>query len=271
MIDFLSEAAKFTRLGLAIFPCAAGGKVPAIRGGHGCKDATVSEAIIRLWSREYPNANIGLACGGISGGLVVVDVDPRHGGHASIAALALAGRCFPVGPKSITGNGGEHLFFRYDGKLANSKGKMGAGIDIRSDGGYVVAPPSWLAPSKDGKGGRYEWVISPWDAMVPRLPIWVSALLAPRPPKPYVPPKTFEEGASRLKHLAEFAQKASAGERNNSLFWAACRAAELAIDGKASPSEIRERMKIAGQMAGLSTDEIEKTIESALRTMSTKA
>ena len=270
MIDFYAEAMRYARLGWSIFPCAEGGKIPAIKGGHGVKDASSSEQVIGLWARRYPKANIGLACGEPSGNIVVVDIDPRHGGDSSLARLALAGRTLPLGPKSKTGNGGEHFFFRHTGKLGNSKGKLGPGIDIRSDGGYVVAPPSWLAPSKDGKGGRYEWIVAPWDMMVPRLPIWVSALLTPRPPKPYTPPKNFEEGASRLRHLAEFAQKAPPGERNNSLFWAACRAAELAIDGKASEAVIRERMKIAGQMAGLSTDEITKTIESALRSVSTK-
>lgn len=265
MIDFFAEAMRYAKMNWPVFPCAPGDKVPAIKGGHGVKDASTNPHQLKLWAKEYPSANIGLACGEPSGGLVIIDVDPRHGGLNSITALALKGRCFPDGPRSRTGNGGQHLLFRYDGRLANSKGKLGAGIDIRSTGGYIVAPPSWLKPSESGKGGRYEWIVSPFETMIPRLPIWVSELLRPREPKPYVPPKTLEEGSTRLRGLIEFAQNAPQGQRNTSVFWAACRAAELAVDGKANPHAIRERLKIAGQMAGLSRDEIERTVDSAMK------
>lgn len=264
MIDFLTEALRYARVHWAVFPCAEGAKVPAIKGGHGVKDATTSEDIIRLWAREYPHANLGLACGEPSGGIVVIDVDPRSGGDRSLAGLALRGRAFPAGPLSKTGNGGQHLFFRYDGKLANSKGRMGAGIDIRATGGYVVAPPSWLKPSEDGKGGTYEWVVSPFQMIIPRLPIWVSELLRPKEPRLYTAPKTFAEGAERIDHLVRFAAKANKGERNSSAFWAACRAAELVADGKASQHAVIERLRIAGQMAGLPADEVERTIQSAM-------
>lgn len=263
-VDFVTEALRYRGLHWAVFPCAAGDKVPAIKGGHGCRDASTDESIIRLWGRNLPYANIGLACGEPSGGIVVVDIDPRHGGEQSIAALALKGRAFPAGPSSQTGNGGRHLFFRHDGKLANSKGKLGAGLDIRATGGYVVAPPSWLKPSENGPGGPYAWLISPFDAVIPRLPIWIAELLRPRPAQPYVPPKTMAEGKDRVDHLARFAAKAPPGQRNNAAFWAACRAAELALDGKVDPRVVMERLKIAGQMAGLPPDEVERTIASAM-------
>jgi hypothetical protein len=266
MIDFYTEAMKYARFGWAVFPCAPGDKVPAIKGGHGVKDATCDEAIIRLWARSYPHANIGLACGAPSGNLIVIDIDPRHGGEGSLARLALNGRAFPNGPCAKTGNGGKHLFFRHgSGKLSNSAGKLGQGLDIRVTGGYVVAPPSFTNPSKSGPGGQYSWIVSPWDAIVPRLPIWVSALLTPPPPKPYVPPKTFAEGAERLDHLANYVQKIPEGNRNAAVFWAACRAAEMANDGKVSPQVIRERLRVAGQIAGLSASEVEKAIDSALK------
>lgn len=264
MIDFLTEALKYTAIGWQVFPCAEGGKVPAIKGGHGVKDATLAQPQLREWALEYPGSNIGLACGEPSGGIVVVDVDPRSGGDSSLAGLALKGRAFPHGPHSKTGNGGQHLFFRYDGKLSNSKGRMGAGIDIRATGGYVVAPPSWLKPSDSGNGGRYEWIVSPFEAPVPRLPIWMSELLKPREAKPYVPPKTFAEGAERIAHLADFASRAPSGQRNMSTFWAACRAAEVVLDGKANKHAVMERLRSAGQMSGLSPDEVERAIQNAM-------
>lgn len=263
MIDFLQEAMKYASVGLAVFPCAEGAKVPAIKGGHGCKDASVDPNVIKAWAKEYPRANIGFACGKMSGNIVAVDVDPRHGGDKSIAMLALKGRTFPAGPVSKSGNGGNHLFFRYDGKLANSKGQLGDGLDIRGDGGYVIAPPSFINASEDGPGGAYQWVASIFDTPIPRLPIWIAELLRPKMPKPYTAPKTFAEGAERIDHLARFAAKAAPGSRNNSSFWAACRAAELAADGKVNRARAIEQLTIAGQMAGLSRDEIEKTIASA--------
>lgn len=264
MIDFEKRALEYARMGWAVFPLAQGEKVPAIKGGHGCKDATTNADIIRRWARAHPGANIGVACGDLSGGIVVVDVDPRHGGDRSIAALALKGRGFPPGPSARTGNGGQHLFFRCASKLSNSAGKLGAGIDIRSTGGYVVAPPSWIKASESGPGGFYEWIVRP-DGHIPRLPIWVSTLLKPREPKPYNPPKTLEEGRDRLQGLADFAARAPQGQRNSSAFWAACCAAELVALGKVSPAAAEERMRIAGRMAGLSSEEIERTVASAMR------
>lgn len=272
-MDFLLHALQYAASGWSIFPVAPGDKVPAIKGGHGVKDATIRQDVIHRWARDFPYGNIGLACGEPSGGVVVIDIDPRHGGDNSIAALAMKGRCFPDGPRSKTGNGGQHLFFRFSGKLMNSKGKLGDGIDIRSTGGYVVAPPSWLKPSSDGNGGQYQWIAKPkllgGSRDLPRLPIWVSELLKPRDPKPYVPSKTFQEGADRLRHLADYLASAQKGHRNNVAYWATKRAAEMVADGKVSPAMVAQRMRVAGQMAGLSADEIDKTIASALASLRT--
>ncbi len=264
MIDFEKHALAYAKMGWAVFPLAPGEKIPAIKGGHGCKDGTTNADIIRRWARTYPAANIGLSCGDLSSGIVVVDVDPRHGGDRSIAGLALKGRCFPPGPRSRTGNGGEHLFFRHTGKLSNSAGKLGAGIDIRATGGYVVAPPSWTKKTEQGPGGYYEWVVRP-EGHIPRLPIWVATLLKPREAKPYVPPKTMREGKDRLQGLVDFVAKAPTGQRNTSAFWAACCAAELVALGKVSPAAAEERMRIAGRMAGLSSEEVERTVANAMK------
>src|SRR5262249_1084145 len=72
--------------------------------------------------------------GSASGGLVVIDFDPRHGGSDQ-------GLSLPESLKVITGNG-YHLWFRSNQQVRNSAGKLGPGIDVRGNGGYVVAPPS---------------------------------------------------------------------------------------------------------------------------------
>lgn len=102
--------------------------------------------IAALWT-AVPDANIGIHCAG----LLVLDVDVKNGGPATIATLADI-RPLPITFTSKTPTGGEHLFYRLpEGHpgVPNSVGKIGRGIDIRSTGGYVVAPGS------DTEAGRY--------------------------------------------------------------------------------------------------------------------
>ena len=133
--------------------CGSIGKHP--RTQHGLDDATTDEAIVReLWAR-WPDANVGIVTG--PSDLVVIDVDPKNGGDESFAFLRSE-----IGPEAfetvttLTGGGGEHYYFRVGEKrFRNSAGKvLGDGIDVRADGGYVVAPPSTHA-----SGGVYAWEI----------------------------------------------------------------------------------------------------------------
>jgi hypothetical protein len=264
----MDDALRYAKLGWAIFPVVEGGKVPAISakmGGKGVHDATTSASKIAVWWKtpRLARANIGLACGEPSRNLVVVDIDPRHGGDRSISALALNGRVFPQGPRVRTGNGGVHLYFHWEGQLGNSKGRLGDGIDTRANGGYVVAPPSRLRSSDSGPGGYYAWEVSPWDAQVPRLPIWLATMLQPKPARPYNPPQTFADASKAIDGLVNFASHAPQGQRNSSAFWAACRAAELAADGKIAREAAKQRMIIAGLQTGLPLDEVRRTVESA--------
>ncbi len=79
---------------------------------------------------------------GLASRLVVVDVDPAHDGEATLAHLVQQGLCTPT-LLVRTGSGGRHLYYRHPGtKVPCSQGRLGPGIDVRADGGYVVAPPS---------------------------------------------------------------------------------------------------------------------------------
>lgn len=91
---------------------------------------------VRTWWRRWPDANIAICTGKVSG-LVVVDVDPRHGGDESLKELAL-----PATVTALTGGGGEHLYYRHPGGTVHNGANLLPGIDLRGDGGYVIAPPS---------------------------------------------------------------------------------------------------------------------------------
>src|ERR1044072_8720330 len=115
--------------------CHTPGKHPLTTDGF--KSSSKDLSRVKDWWRQYPQANIAIATGKVSN-IVVLDVDPRHGGFDSLAKYQL-----PQTMKARTGGGGEHYFFRPgEREIRNSAGKLGAGLDIRGEGGYVVAPPS---------------------------------------------------------------------------------------------------------------------------------
>lgn len=120
---------------------------------HGVNDATVDPVLIELWWRKWPSANIGIATGAVSG-VIVLDVDPKHGGDASMTTiLNKHGRPTPT-PVVITGSGpkGRHIYWRHPGGPIKNIVGLADGLDLKSDGGYVIAPPSLHA-----SGRRYQW------------------------------------------------------------------------------------------------------------------
>lgn len=133
------------RLRWSVFPLR--GKVPAIQGGRGCLDASSTPEQIRQWWSAMPDANLGVATGARSG-IVVIDLD---GPEAEAAFSRMYGN--PPTPSSITGRG-RHIVFEHPGiEVRNSAGLLGPGIDVRGDGGYIVAPPS-VHPDT---GKPYRW------------------------------------------------------------------------------------------------------------------
>ncbi len=162
----LKAALTYARDGILVFPiywrgddgcctcdkgqrCPDAGKHPVYdkRLGlvRGHKAATTDEDIIREWWNAYPQANIGGRTGPESG-FFVVDEDPRHGGIATREALQAAyGPLFET-MATRTGGGGTHYAFCYpEGetiKCDNTGKKLGQGLDVKGQGGYVLLPPS---------------------------------------------------------------------------------------------------------------------------------
>ena len=151
--------------------CASPGKHPIPY--NGLKSATSNLTQIQEWWTKNPLANIGLATGKISG-LIVVDIDPRNGGDESFAALEKQHQAFPRTKEVLTGGGGQHLYFTYPSVAVPCKtGKTEPfrGIDIKSDGGYVLVPPSWHVSGK-----CYEWEVSSYERALADLPGWLLKL-----------------------------------------------------------------------------------------------
>lgn len=136
-------------------------------------EASCQPSDITTWADRWPMANVAVAC---RDQLVVIDVDPRHGGIEAVARLEEEHGVLPETPTVETGGGGLHYYFRPPAgvTLGNRTGALPEGIDIRGNGGYVVAPPS-VHPD----GGRYRWreARSPEDVGLAQLPNWIIALV----------------------------------------------------------------------------------------------
>ena len=99
-----------------------------------------------------------------------MDVDPRHGGKESLRKLEREHYQLPQSMESVTGGGGRHVYFRHPGGTVNNRTNIEPGIDLRGDGGCIVAPPS-LHPS----GKRYRWKKghAPGEIEIALLPDWL--------------------------------------------------------------------------------------------------
>ncbi|MBI4321043.1 MAG: bifunctional DNA primase/polymerase [Chloroflexi bacterium] len=150
--------------------CDTPGKHPRVLGWQ--DNSTVDEATIREWWSRWPRANVGTLTGK-RGGKVVLDEDPRHGGNDSLAQLEAMHRKLPHTVEVLTGGGGRQFYFKHPGigiRIKNSTSELGPGLDIRGEGGQVVAPPSL---HKSGR--RYAWEASshPDDTPLAPMPEWL--------------------------------------------------------------------------------------------------
>jgi hypothetical protein len=154
--------------GLRVFPCIPKGKTPAT--AHGLLDATVDPSAIERWWAANPEYNVAIATGAPSG-VFIVDIDGGEA-EAALRALEVVNGALPATVEVITG-GGRHVWFRMpDTELRNSASKIAPRIDIRADGGYVVAPPS-MHPT----GRRYCWSVDSASAIA-EAPEWLVAKAA---------------------------------------------------------------------------------------------
>lgn len=149
--------------------CKSFGKHP--RTHHGVKEACKDPLTIRKWWKRWPDANVGIATGSVSG-FDILDVDARNRGLDSLRWLQEQYGALPPTPTVHSGRGGRHCYFLASG-LNNGVG-VADGIDIRGNGGYIVAVPS-LHPT----GKQYAWAdgLNPTEVPLADPPDWLNALL----------------------------------------------------------------------------------------------
>lgn len=126
---------------------------------------------IRRWWRRWTQANVGVVTGAVSG-LVVLDVDPRHGGDESLAEFKAVHGPLPASVESLTGGGGQHLYFRHPGTTVACR-SIAPGLDVKGDGGVVICPPSVHT-----SGRAYAWEVgcAPDEISLADLPGWLLAM-----------------------------------------------------------------------------------------------
>ena len=151
--------------GFHVFPCRPRDKRPATTNGH--RDATTDPLIIRAWWHQQPDNNIAIATGEVSG-IFVVDVDGLDA-EAGLRRLEAEHGALPATVEVITARG-RHIYFKWPHEtVRNSASKIGAHIDVRGDGGYVLCPPR-----THPNGRRYCWSVDSADSIAD-APHWLLA------------------------------------------------------------------------------------------------
>jgi hypothetical protein len=166
-------ALSYAARGIPVFPVANGGKRPLTE--HGYLDATADPVTITVLWDKNPDANIGIPTGKVSG-IVAVDIDPRNGGDIGLADLEASYGKLPDTVEVHTGGGGRHLWFAYPAgvDIPSSVSFIGPGIDICSDGKYIVAPCSI---HQSGNAYEFELSSSLDDIPPADLPEWLIAVI----------------------------------------------------------------------------------------------
>lgn len=201
------------------------------RPGHGLHDATTDPGQLAEWLAAYPRCNWGIRP---PVGVLVLDVDPRNGGDVEIAKLQERHGALPTTLTARTGSGGLHIWLTYHGP---TRGKLCTGVDVKTNTGYLVAPPSTHI-----RGGRYEWIDHNPAAYAPT---WVKNIMNP-PAKLRPAPRPGDAGGRRARGLIDIVAHTPFGQVNDVLYWAACRADEHGV----LDSILEDLVAAAGHAAG---------------------
>ena len=227
---------------------------------HGFYAATTSPARLAAMLRAVSGGLLAIRTG-TAAGLAVVDIDPRNGGQVDPALMT------PTATVA-TGGGGWHLYYRHPGGPLPAALPGRAGVDVKADGGYVVAPPS----AHPGTGRPYRWA---GERPVTEMPPALRAALAPPPaadrPAPLSgPPVTRRAGgissppALLTAHLRAV-ETAPEGRRRVTLYGAARGVARMVTAGAITEADAIAALTAAGLAAQQTERDIRAAIDGAFR------
>ena len=250
----LDAAIEYAEAGYAVIPVKRSDKAPYTP--NGLADASKDVDTLRQWWQRWPEANVAVVCGHVSGDLFVIDIDikPEKGKHGDEELLKWQAKYgdFPETVKQRTGSGGQHQFFR-DPNIALYKNKVNAihGIDVRGEGSYVV-----VAPSVYEDGRVYEWEgASILDTIeVADANESVIKLLALNPRDQKGETSIQEHETISMKDVPE-------GQRNSTIYSAACALRHYDFSFNAAMAAILQT--VSEWTTPVPEYEIRRTVESA--------
>jgi hypothetical protein len=241
----LDAAISYAARGWRVFPLVPREKIPVTRNGF--HDATTDQQVIARWWRIDPERNIGIVTGDPGPDVLDVEGNKKPGGSGWLIFGLLKDAGLLKGALAIIASPSEgiHLYFKGTGQ---AKGTLpGRHVDFQATGGYVVAPPSYVVTAD--YSGRYE-ILQSRDAKGTLNWTSVKSLLEP--------PRNVSRETRKMANTGNLAGWVAAlpeGQRNNGLFWAACRAREEGGDAAA--------LIDAAVTAGLPEGEALRTVRSA--------
>ena len=243
--NFLDVAMFYTEHNIKVFPVKRQDKKPLCANGF--KSATTDKVVLQEWNKKFSDCNIGIPTGQINN-IFVVDIDGEQG-FKSLNRLELIYGKLDT-PTVITGKG-KHLYFKMpeNVELKCSTSKIADHIDIRANGGYVVAPPSIHE-----NGHRYTWENFIPNQDFPEAPSWLISLIS-----------NTEKQPLPVSGVLEEISNAPQGQRNDTLYRRAISLIGRAMRENLNIADIKENIINAAMQSGLSTEEALKTFDNALK------
>lgn len=266
----VTAALEYARSGVPVFPCVPLAKAPLTPRGF--KDASTDPAQIVRWWQWQPDANIGLVTGAARSRIDILDIDVHPGGDgfAALQAAEDAGLISSWSQIVRSPSGGIHVVFPANADpQQRSWAVPSAHVDFLADGSYVLAPPSRV---RTREGNVAEYTVIATGASPGPVEGWrLQHLLRPAPTARLTSTRTAARTDPGRRptweagRLAEWVAGRPEGNRNQSLFWAACRL----VESGAVSAQSWEILADGGVRAGLGELEAIRTIQSAQRTART--
>ena len=233
---------------------------------HGFYAATLNVERFEAMLAAHPSGLLAIRTGQASG-LLVIDIDPAHGGRLDPTLMTPT---YAV----ATGGGGWHLYYTHPGIPVLSRPMPDRdGVDVKADGGYVVAPPSVHPITRQPYrpvGDR------PVNEMPRRLLDVCQTVTAPTPALlPAVPPvigpssavggRGISNPAALLAANLDAVTRAPEGRRRVTLHGAARGVARIVVTGAISAEQARAELTAVGRRAEQTDRDIDAAITGAFR------